>query len=240
MPPVSGRHVARHVSSSSGLAVQLELLSIQSEALRWLDTEIRCLSVLYIYCNWCKLLHVCTLMTIMSFWVRIVRNHSGSLYRPAVHPLLFLHALFSTALSHVFSKRKGVYLQAILIPYLFKQRSKCIRLLLTSYSSISKHVFDPSPPFHHSAEICCLLFDMLFVIQQKWLCIMFGYLEIFWCLRFSFWKKRGVCNNLHRAGSKTYKLWRRHILCCLLFHLISQFSALRLKKCKLKISYHTS
>lgn len=46
---------------------------------------------------------------------------------------------------------------------------------------------------------------------------MFGYLEMFCCLRFSFWKTRIVGYDLHWAGSKTLnKFWWRHALCCLI------------------------
>lgn len=123
-PPLSGRHVPRHVSSNWGLAVQLELPSTQSEALCWLHTEIWYLSVLYIYCNWCKMLHVCTLTTLMtSYWARRIQNHYVSLCWPAGH-------VFST-LSHLLSQRKGVCLQAISNSFnnLFKQRTKCIKRL---------------------------------------------------------------------------------------------------------------
>lgn len=131
MPPVSGRHVPRHVSSNWSSAVQLKLPSHQSEALRRPETKKLCFSVLYIHSNWCKLLHSSTFMTCVEpeVTVTLCRHARQSLQQPSFVP------------------ETGRVPAGYIFHHLFKQRTKFTRLWLTSFLCISKHVSNPPPPF---------------------------------------------------------------------------------------------
>lgn len=84
---------------------------------------------------------------------------------------------------------------------------------------------------------CQHLFIEIFVTLQKLFYIMFIYLEMFWGLRFSFWKTRGVCNNpsieravKHYSGSYGGKVCHTKSMFCKLSILCAPSFRLQTKK----------